>query len=426
MGQGNAETPQLNRRRRRDKRRAKRKVTVSRGLHRILRAGMGAYLKAQFNLHPRHEEVLKTIRPPFLILGNHTSVWDPFFLNVLVDAPIHYVVSDSQFRSRLVAFGLGLVGSIPKTKVLSDLETVKNIVKIKHKRGIIGVFPEGQTSWDGHTLPIIPSTAKLIKSLKVPVVVAKIEGAYFSRPRWSRLPRRGRVTVDFSLAFTPEELRGMSTAEIHQAITQKLEYDAYENQAKEMVRFAGRRLAEYLERTLFVCPECSKIGTLRSHRRRLNCLHCGYEVHYSPFGYLEPRSGKLRFSTIRGWNLWQIGEFQEQINRWVQSGMHRLPLISDKGAKLEIGYKTLPLKELTTGEICLYPGEIRITAPGVSFAFPIGEIEGMNIQNNERMEFYFRDELYKVTLQDPRGCTYKWDLATKHLQNNPVNRYAVS
>ncbi len=425
MGQGNAETPKV-KRHRRDNRRAKRKVKVSRGLHRILRAGMGAYLKAQFNLHPRHEEVLKSVRPPYLILGNHTSVWDPFFLNVLVDAPIHYVVSDSQFRSRVVAFGLGLVGSIPKTKVLSDLETVKNIVKIKHNRGIIGVFPEGQSSWDGHTLPIIPSTAKLIKSLKVPVVVAKIEGAYFSRPRWSRLPRRGRVNVDFSLAFTPDQLRGMSTEEIHDAITEKLEYDAYEHQAREMVRYAGRRLAEYLERTLFVCPECSNIGNLRSRRRRLKCLHCGYEVHYNPFGFLEPRSGKLHYSTIREWNLWQIGEFQEQLDGWLESGMRSVPFLSDKGAKLEIGYKTLPLKELTTGEMRLYPGEIRITGPEESFAFPIAEIEGMNIQNNERMEFYFKDELYKVTLQDPRGCTYKWDLATKYLQDNPLNSYAVS
>lgn len=425
MGQGNGETSHV-RRRRRDSRRSKRKVKVSRGLHRILRAATGAYLKAQFNLHPRHQEVLTSIRPPFLILGNHTSVWDPFFLNVLVDAPIHYVVSDSQFRSRMVAFGLGLAGSIPKTKVLSDLETVKNIVKIKHKRGIIGVFPEGQSSWDGHTLPIIPSTAKLIKSLKVPVVIAKIEGAYFSRPRWSHLPRRGKVTVDFSLGFLPDELRSLSTEEIYTAITEKLEYDAYEHQAGDMTRFAGRRLAEYLERTLFVCPECSNLGTLRSRRRRLRCLHCGYEIYYNPFGFLEPRSGKLHYSTIRDWNLWQIGEFQEQLNRWMESGMRSVPFMSDEEAKLEIGYKTLPLKELITGEMRLYPGEIRITGPEESYRFSISEIEGMNIQNNERMEFYFRDELYKVSLRDPRGCTYKWDLATKYLQNNPLKSYAAS
>ncbi|MFW5812371.1 MAG: lysophospholipid acyltransferase family protein, partial [Alkalispirochaetaceae bacterium] len=166
------------------RRQRNRKLRVSRGLHRILRFILGSYLKAQFNLQSRHQEVLSRIRPPYLVLCNHTSVWDPFFLNSKLDAPIHYVVSDSQFRSRFVAFGLGLVGSIPKTKVLADLETVKSIVKIKHDRGIIGVFPEGQTSWDGHTLPLIPSTAKLIKSLKVPVVIARIEGAYFARPRW--------------------------------------------------------------------------------------------------------------------------------------------------------------------------------------------------------------------------------------------------
>lgn len=425
MGQGDAGQAQL-RRRRRDSRRAKRKVKVSRGLHRLLRIGMRAYLKAQFNLHPRHEEVLKSVRPPYLVLGNHTSVWDPFFLNSLVDAPIHYVVSDSQFRDRLVSFGLGLVGSIPKTKVLSDLETVKNIVRIKAKGGIIGVFPEGQSSWDGHTLPIIPSTAKLVKSLKVPVIVAKIEGAYFSRPRWSHLPRRGKVTVDFSLGFMPEELKAMSTDEIYEAITEKLGYDAYDHQRQEMTRFAGRRLAEYMERTLFVCPHCFAVGSLHSHRRRLRCLRCSHEVHYNPFGFFEPRSGELRFSTIREWNLWQIGVFQEQIDEWLQGRNPKAPFMADDGAILEIGYKTLPLKEIARGRMELHPGEIRITGEEMSYVFPISEVEGMNIQNNERMEFYFKDDLYKVTLEDPRGCTYKWDVATKYLQNNPLKSFAAS
>jgi 1-acyl-sn-glycerol-3-phosphate acyltransferase len=366
------------------------------------------------------------VRPPFLVLGNHTSVWDPFFLNSLVDAPIHYVVSDSQFRDRLVSFGLGLVGSIPKTKVLSDLETVKNIVKIKAKGGIIGVFPEGQSSWDGHTLPIIPSTAKLVKSLKVPVIIAKIEGAYFSRPRWSHLPRRGKVTVDFSLGFMPEDLKGMSAEEIHQAIAEKLSYDAYEHQRVEMTRYAGRRLAEYLERTLFLCPHCSSLGTLHSHRRRLRCLRCGYEVHYNPFGYLEPRSGTLHYSTIREWNLWQIGLFQEKLDQWLQAAAPVGAFMADEGAILEIGYKTLPLKELTRGRMELHPGEIRINGEEKRYLFPLREVEGMNIQNNERMEFYFRDDLYKVTLEDPRGCTYKWDLAIKYLQNNPLTSYVAS
>lgn len=386
---------------------------------------IGSYLKAQFNLHPRGQQVLSSLKPPYLVLGNHTSVWDPFFLNSLLDAPIHYVVSDSQFRSRYVAFGLGLVGSIPKTKALSDLETVKQIVQIKHNRGIIGVFPEGQSSWDGHTLPLIPSTAKLVKSLKVPVVIAMIEGAYFSRPRWSHLPRRGKVTVDFTVAFTPETLRGMSSEQIYEALTERLRYDAYEHQSSDMTRYAGRRLAEYLERALFVCPECSRVGTLHSHRRRLRCLRCSYEVHYNPFGYFEPRSGKLHFDTIRAWNLWQIAVFQEQLDRWLETPAPRSPFMSDSGAKLEIGYKTLPLKELTVGEMELVDEGITVSGPNASFIFPFSAIEGMNIQNNERMEFYFRDELYKVTLLDPRGCTYKWDVATKYLQNNPITSYAA-
>jgi len=84
----------------------------------------------RYSVTAENLDVVRNLRPPYLVLPNHTSVWDPFFVNKFIPGVIHYVVSDSNFRSRIVEFGLGLVGSIPKTKVMSDLDTVKNIMKV--------------------------------------------------------------------------------------------------------------------------------------------------------------------------------------------------------------------------------------------------------------------------------------------------------
>ena len=47
----------------------------------------------------------------------------------------------------------------------------------------------------------------------------------------------------------------------------------------------------------------------------------------------------------------------------------------------------------------------------------IDAIRGINVQNNERLEFYHGEDLFRLTPSDPRGCTYKWDLAVRHIQS---------
>ncbi|MFW5836345.1 MAG: lysophospholipid acyltransferase family protein, partial [bacterium] len=141
-------------RRRRHARRARRKIRGSKTMNRFLRLTLGPWLARRYRVRTENLELVKRLRPPYLVLANHMCVWDPFFVNNFVPEVIHYVVSDANFRSKLVEFGLGLVGSIPKTKVMSDLETVKNIMKVKEAGGIVGIFPEGQNTWDGHTMPM--------------------------------------------------------------------------------------------------------------------------------------------------------------------------------------------------------------------------------------------------------------------------------
>jgi len=62
-------------------------------------------------------------------------------------------------------------------KIVSDFETVKTIIRLKER--VIGIFPEGARTWDGCPLPIIKSTSKLIKLLKIPVVTVIVKRRLF-------------------------------------------------------------------------------------------------------------------------------------------------------------------------------------------------------------------------------------------------------
>ena len=408
---------QERRRRRRDRRRQNRRIKAPKHFNTVLRHIVGPTLKWLFHIEYQNRELVNTLKPPYVVLPNHGCVLDPFMVNSYLPAPIHYVVSDSNFRSKLVDFGLSLVGSIPKTKALSDLETVKNIVKIKAHNGIIGIFPEGQSTWDGSTLPLFYSTAKLLKSLKVPVVTVNVKGAFLSLPRWARGIRRGKVTITFSLGFTPEQLKAMSVEEIFEGMKEQLSRNEFDVQRSRMVRFLGKNKANYLEIVLFVCPNCHSMNTLHSQGDYLTCTSCGYRVKYNSFGFFEPLNGSRHFEDLRQWNLWQTEYLEKLIDSRIAETSPE-PLFSDDNAKLFTGYKSLPLEKYGTGRITLYTDRIEFTAADGSadLIFPHARIEGINVQNSEHLEFYLADTLYRLTLKSRRGNTYKWNAAVRHIQ----------
>ncbi|MFW5696092.1 MAG: 1-acyl-sn-glycerol-3-phosphate acyltransferase [Alkalispirochaeta sp.] len=410
-------TRQQKRRKRRDRRRERRQSRPNRPAVRILRFLARLVLKNLFNVKPENVDVINRDTGPLVLLGNHSSVIDPFIVAIFIRRPVQYVISDSQIRSRFLSFVLGLVGVIPKTKVVADLDTVKRIVAVKREHGIIGIFPEGQSSWDGSQLPVVKATDKLVKSLKIPVYVAQIRGAYFSWPRWGRRVRRGEVRIFFSRLFTERDLKEATVEEVRTTIRAALAFDAFEYQRRAKVRFRGARQAEYLERALFVCPSCGKIGTLHSHRRRLTCTSCGYSVHFTPYGLFEARTGPLRFETIRDWNIWQLQEFRARLDQVLAAGGTPEPILEEPAVVVQEGYKALPLQRIGTGRLQFFPETIVfLPEDGDRWEFPVAEIEGMNVQNNEHLEFYCYNSLYRVTTVDPRGNTYKWDAAVRHMQ----------
>ncbi len=371
-----------------------------------------------FRLRAHNYEVFRQVKPPFVILANHACVLDPFLLASRVPYAVHYVVSDSNFRSPIVDFGLRLVGGIPKTKALSDLETVKRIVQIKARKGVIGIFPEGQSSWDGHSLPIYYSTAKLLKSLKVPVVTTRIQGSFLSLPRWARGPRRGRIDMHYTLALTPKQMRGMTVDEIYEHIVRHLDSDEFEAQKERRVRYVSRHRAEYLEIVLFICPDCRNIGTLKSGGNTIRCECCGYAARMNGYGAFEPVSGPLHFPNLRRWNLWQVQHFEGVIDEALASGRTD-PILSEARARVREGFKSQPLEFRGRGILSLFLDRLVLDATegrGESLVFEVDEIEGINVQNSEFLEFYYRGSLYQVTLLNRGGNSYKWNLAVRHLQ----------
>lgn len=391
------------------------KYRYSKWFNKFLKATLGTYLKIRFNVRIYNEDI-RGLKPPYLVIGNHVGAWDPFLVSMGIKEPVYFVISDAHFRHFWLRQVFKLVGGISKTKKLADSGTIRAIISIKKANGVIGLYPEGARNWDLKNLPVFYATAKLIKNLKIPVVNTLMEGAGFTRPRWGRSSRTGVINLKYSILLTPEEIGNLSVDEIYSKVIEGISFNEYEWQNKNMIRFKGRNKAEFLDLFLVVCPRCKSLCTMRSRKDSFYCTECGYSVEYDDYGYLNTNDEPF-FNTTQGWSEWQDSYLYELFSgdEYVSG---EKPLFTDTGTKLFTGKRRGRLRQYNwLGKVELYFDRIVFTAEKRAFySFPLDTITGANIQNNNKFEFYVKDNLYRFKFTTQHKSVYKYYLALNLIQ----------
>ena len=388
------------------KRAKKRTLTPKKWFVWLVKPNILSFLRRRYNITVIHNEEVKDLEPPFIMVGNHVNFWDPFFLHMDISPTIQYIASDNVFRTKVLGTVMRLLGSIPTSKFRSDLATIAQVLRIVKRRGVVGVFPEGRRTWDGQTLWHVPTVSKLIHKLKLPVIGVIIKGGYLSSPRWARHIRRGKIELEYKLVFTPEELASISAEECHALLEERIYHDDMEWQRERMIPFAGKSLAEYIESTLFACPKCKDLASIHSSGDTGECKTCGYSFRHNQYGFLEAINGPLVFNTVHDWNEWQVEYLKEYL--YSQNDPEKV-LLEDGPAILLRGYRTRPLKRINTGRAYLTLQGVEFhTTIGKRFFFPIEEIMGENVQMGEKFEFYHQTTLFRLDFINPRVSSYKW------------------
>jgi 1-acyl-sn-glycerol-3-phosphate acyltransferase len=212
----------------------------------ILRHTLGAWVARRFRA--RYDaDVLADLKPPYLVIGNHTCFWDPFLMSVPNHYPVHFVASDEYFRTPFMRFVFSLVGGIPKTKNTRDTQTVRTLIGLKRAGAVLGLYPEGNRNWDGVTGPVFAATAKLVRKLAIPVVLVTTTGGTLTQPRGGATGATAGCAL-LPLLFTPEDCKTLSEQELRRHMVQALAHNDLEAshnlpRAGSHVRFTGRRLA---------------------------------------------------------------------------------------------------------------------------------------------------------------------------------------
>lgn len=84
-----------------------------------------------------------------VVVGNHESILDPFFVSAAIARPIRYVAKSELWSVPLLPWWLASVEAIPVERGKSDLAAVSSAIAALDAGEVVGVFPEGGVMRDG-------------------------------------------------------------------------------------------------------------------------------------------------------------------------------------------------------------------------------------------------------------------------------------
>lgn len=306
-----------------------------------------------------HLDYHKPKAKSFILISNHTDAMDPGFEMVALDRYIRYVASDHTARMKLGWVFKYVGGVIIKHRDRPSSELTNEIIRNVQAGIPVGLHAEGAMSVNGQTGFISSNTGKLVKDSGVALVTYRFVGGYLRKPRWANEKRSGPIVGHFVNEYSAEELSKLSVDEINEIIRRDTYVNAYAEQRKEMHDYEGENLAECVERILYLCPKCGKVGTLHSKGNFLGC-DCGYKVEMKKDGFFHDCGEGLEHDNVLDWDLWQRDIWKERVLSAEKGSL----IFSEGGQKVKRvdGENEEVLSENAT--ISLYPERFTVSLDG--------------------------------------------------------------
>lgn len=177
-----------------------------------------AYLRTYHRLevHGRHHIPQ---RPPFVLIGNHTSHLDAITLAAALPSSLHsaafpIAAGDVFFETPAASlFSAMMLNALPMWRKRCGSHAMQELRdRLLGDPAIYILFPEGTRSRTGELGPFKPGLGMLVAAADVPVVPCHLDGAFRACPPGKSLPRphrlRLRIGAPLSFSATPNQREG--------------------------------------------------------------------------------------------------------------------------------------------------------------------------------------------------------------------------
>lgn len=320
----------------------------------------------------------------YLVVMNHQTGFDQFFPAMAMRQPLYFIASEDIFSigwvSKLLTW---LVAPIPIRKQTTDIQAVKNCIKVAKEGGSICLAPEGNRTFHGRTVYMNPSIGSLARKLALPIAVFRIEGGFGIQPRWSDVVRRGRMRGYVSEVIEPEEFKDWTAQQLFQRIEKALFVD----EGREAGPYVHKKAAEYLERAMYVCPYCG-LSEFESHDDLITCKKCGRQIRYTPTTALEGVGFEFPYKFVADWYDHQC----DFINNLDVLELSEKPIYEEQAQLSEvIVYKR---KELLKDQVSVKLFGDKLVIDGTEY--PFSEVFAVVVLGKNKLNIYHDKKIYQL------------------------------
>ena len=338
----------------------------------------------RWKYHIRIEPFREEGKRPYLILMNHQTGYDQFFVGLTFRQPVYYIASEDIFSlgwvSDLIRW---LVAPIPIRKQTTDIKAVKDSIRVAREGGSICLAPEGNRTFHGRTCYMNPAIASLAKKLALPIAFFRIEGGYGVQPRWSDVIRGGTMRSHVSRVMEPEEFADLTKDQLMKIIEQELFVD----EGTVTCEYPHSKNAEFLERAMYVCPFCG-LSAFESSGDMIRCTKCDRRIRHLPTKELEGIGFKFPHRFVADWYDAQ----NDYIANTDLSVLTEEPVCTEcvRLSKVHLYKRKELLKKKAS--VCLYGDRITVDED----VFPFETLDAVVVLGKNKINLYAGNELFQM------------------------------
>ena len=353
-------------------------------------------------------------RAPYIMLCNHESFYDFYYVSCL-DTRHNpaYVVNRYYLTRPFIRRLTKKAGFIPKKLFNTDMATVGGIMKTIRRGYPVIIFPEGRLSPDGRSNPIPERGAGLYKKLKADLILVRVSGAYFAKPKWRRSFYRSDISVRVERIIPAEELPRYSADELDTLIEETLRSDASADEAAGTRNLYHRRdMAEGLENILYRCADCGSLYTTKGIGRDFLCTACGsrrhLDEHYHFTAADAAAAGAAAGRPFTDSSVRTIADYYERIRSAELSGLDGIRLQAAVSVRIFAEDGRVRVRE--HGECEMTADTFTYRSAENSFSVPMEKVTAIPFSCGEEFELYYRNELYYFYPDENRIQAARWAL----------------
>jgi 1-acyl-sn-glycerol-3-phosphate acyltransferase len=135
---------------------------------------------------------------PFILIVNHQSILDPVLIQAVCPRAVYAMTKSTQFSTPVVGWLMARhIHAFPVRRYQIDPQAVRYALHVLSIGEPVGIFVEGERSWDGRLQKPRLGSLRLILKSGVQVIPVTVDGTYDVWPRWHHGLRRAAVRVTF-------------------------------------------------------------------------------------------------------------------------------------------------------------------------------------------------------------------------------------